>query len=171
MHQYFLRYRFTHPTGEDFLKTLEDVSGQNLRWYFDQAVYGTNILDYEIHGAHSDLVKWYEITPTEPKLYRTSVTVHRKGDFVFPVDLKITFDDGSSKLEHWDGRDRWVRYSYDRAARIKSAEIDPQQKVWLDRNFFNNSRTVDGDDRAIHKLLNIWIFAAEWISQFVAWIT
>ena len=171
MHQYFLRYRFTHPTGEDFLKTLEDVSGQNLRWYFDQAVYGTNILDYEIHDAHSDPVKWYEITPTTPRLYRTYVTVHRKGDFIFPIDIKITFDDNGSVLEHWDGRHRWVRYSYDRTARLASAEIDPQQKVWLDRNFFNNSRTISGDDRAVHKLLNIWAFAAEWISQLVAWIT
>ena len=171
MRQYFLRYRFTHPTGEDFLKTIEEVSGQNLRWYFDQAVYGPNILDYEIHDAHSDPVKWYEITPTTPRLYRTYVTVHRKGDFVFPIDIKITFDNKSSVLEHWDGRDRWVRYTYDRTARVASAEIDPQQKVWLDRNFFNNSHTIDGDDRAVHKLLNIWTFVTEWISQLVAWIT
>jgi aminopeptidase N len=171
MHQYFLRYRFTHPTGEDFLKTIEEVSGQNLRWYFDQAVYGTNILDYEIRDAHSDPVKWYAITSTGPKLYRTYVTVHRKGDFVFPLDVKITFDDKSSTVEHWDGRDRWVRYTYDRTARVTSAEVDPQQKVWLDRNFFNNGRTVDGDDRAIHKLLNIWTFTTEWISQLIAWIT
>ncbi|MGA8450357.1 MAG: M1 family metallopeptidase, partial [Candidatus Acidiferrales bacterium] len=45
LHTYFMRYRFTHPTGEDFLKTIEEVSGQNLRWYFDQAIYGTAILD------------------------------------------------------------------------------------------------------------------------------
>jgi hypothetical protein len=171
MHQYFLRYRFTHPTGEDFLKTLEDISGQNVRWYFDQAVYGTNVLDYEIHNAHSDLVKWYEITPTAPKLFRTYVTAHRKGDFVFPIDVKITFDDDNSVVEHWDGRDRWVRYTYDRMARVKSAEIDPQRKIWLDRNFFNNSRAIDSDDRATHKLLNMWIFATEWISQLIAWIT
>ena len=171
MHQYFLRYRFTHPTGEDFLKTIQDVSGQDLHSYFDQAVSGTNILDYEIDDAHSDRVKWYEITRTGPKLYRTYVTVHRKGDFVFPVDVKITFDDKSSVLEHWDGRDRWIRYTYDRPAQIASAEVDPDRKVWLDRNFFNNGRSIDGDDRAVHKLMNIWVFANEWISQLFAWIT
>src|SRR5580692_4653476 len=41
MHVYFMKYRFTHPTKEDFLKTVEEVSGQNLRWYFDQAIYGS----------------------------------------------------------------------------------------------------------------------------------
>jgi hypothetical protein len=41
----------------------------------------------------------------------------------------------------------------------------------LDRNFFNNSYVVDGDSRAIHKLENMWLFASEWISQFLAWIS
>src|SRR5436853_5519470 len=31
---YFTRYRFTHPTQEDFLKTVEEVSGKNLRWFY-----------------------------------------------------------------------------------------------------------------------------------------
>ena len=53
------RYRFTHPTKEDFLKTVEEVSGQNLRWFYDQAVYGTNVLDYEIFRARSDRLDWY----------------------------------------------------------------------------------------------------------------
>src|SRR3990172_5110713 len=37
---YFQRYRFTHPTEEDFLKTVEEVSGRDLGWFFDQAVRG-----------------------------------------------------------------------------------------------------------------------------------
>jgi Peptidase family M1 domain len=171
MREYFMRYRFMHPTGEDFLKTLEDVSGQNLRWYFDQAVYGTNILDYEIEDLHSDPVRWYQSVSGGPKRYRSYVTLHRKGDFVFPVDLKVNFDDGSSTVEHWDGRDRWVRYTYEREAQVESAEVDPGQRIGLDRNFFNNSYSVHGDDRATHKLLNIWVFANEWISQLIAWIT
>ncbi|HXW56723.1 MAG TPA: M1 family metallopeptidase [Candidatus Cybelea sp.] len=171
MHEYFMRYRFTHPTGEDFLKTLEDVTGQDLRWYFDQAAYGTNILDYEIADAHSDPVRWYQPVSGGRKPYRSYVTVHREGDFVFPVDVRVKFDDGSSTVEHWDGRDRWVRYTYEQGAQVETAEIDPDQKIVLDRNFFNNSYAVHGDDRATHKLLNIWVFANEWISALIAWIT
>ena len=48
MHAYFMKYRFTHPAKEDFLKTIEEVSGKDLRWYFNQAVYGSQVLDYEI---------------------------------------------------------------------------------------------------------------------------
>jgi hypothetical protein len=175
LHTYFMRYRFTHPTGEDFIKTVEEVSGKDLHWYFEQAVYGTQMLDYKILDASSDPVRWYEpqtgkAAKTPSALYRTYVSVQRKSEFVFPVDLKITFDDGQSITEHWDGRDRWVRYVYDRPDQIVSAEIDPTHQVWLDRNLYNNSYTVDADNRATKKLSNIWVFAGEWLSQLLAWL-
>jgi aminopeptidase N len=174
LHTYFMRYRFTHPTGEDFIKTVEEVSGRDLHWYFDQAVSGTQMLDYKILDAHSDPVNWYEPENVAAKnsdpLYRTYVTVQRKDDFVFPIDVKVTFDDKQSVTEHWDGRDRWVRYAYDRKSQIVSAEIDPDHQVWLDRDFFNNSYTVKADRRATKKLSNIWGFLSEWMAQLLAWI-
>jgi hypothetical protein len=174
LHTYFLRYRFTHPTGEDFLKTIEEVSGRDLRWYFDQAVSGTAILDYEILDAHSEPVKWYEKKAQEAKagetLYRTYVTVHRKGDFVFPVDVEVRFGDSASVSEHWDGRDRWVRYTYIRKTKLASAQVDPQHEVWLDRNFFNNSYVVKADRTATFKLANLRLFLNEWLAQSLTWL-
>ena len=175
LHTYFLRYRFMHPTGEDFLKTIEEVSGRDLRWYFNQAVYGTNLLDYEILDAHSDALPAEDAAKKGSRegatIYRTFVTVHRKGDFIFPEDVKITFADHSSVMEHWDGQDRWIRYQYDRPAEMVSAEIDPGQQVTLDLNFYNNSYSVKEDHRAIHKLTNLWTFFAEWVGQLLAWLT
>src|SRR5260221_1118040 len=46
---------------------------------------------------------------------------------------------GESVAEHWDGKDRWVRYTYDKKAKLVSAEVDPEHAVLLDKNFFNNS--------------------------------
>ena len=172
---YFLRYRFTHPTGEDFLKTIEEVSGKDLRWYFNQAIYGTNILDYEILDAQSEPLNFDDAknagSHPVPDVYRTTVAVHRKGDFIFPVDVEIKFDDGKSLIEHWDGRDRWIRYQYDRAAQLVSAEIDPEHRVQLDLNLYNDSYRVQEDKRAIHKLSNIWTFIGEWFAQLLAWLT
>ena len=48
MRTYFMKYRFTHPVKEDFLKTIEEVSGKDLRWYFTQAVYGSQVMDYAV---------------------------------------------------------------------------------------------------------------------------
>jgi aminopeptidase N len=175
LHTYFMRYRFTHPTGEDFLKTIEEVSGKDLRWYFNQAIYGTNILDYEILDAHSEPLNIAKPdnapSKSSPDIYRTTVAVHRKGDFIFPVDVEIKFEDGKKIVEHWDGQDRWVRYRYDRPAKIVSAEVDPDHKVQLDLNLFNNSYRVDEDKRAIHKLSDIWTFLGEMLGQVLGWLT
>lgn len=173
MHTYFMRYRFTHPAGEDFLKTIEEVSGQNLRWYYDQAVSGTNILDYEALSIRSDRVDWYEKNPPRAKegqtLYRDIVLVHRKGNFIFPVELEVKFSNGERVREHWDGRDRWMRYVYEKKARVVSAEVDPDHKVPLDRDFFNNSKAEKPDQRATRKLSVYWLFVTQGMAQLLAW--
>ena len=174
IHTYFLRYRFTHPTKEDFLKTVEEVSGQNLRWFFDQAVYGTNILDYEIYRARSDRLDWYAKNPPKEKkgetTYRTMILVHRRGDFIFPVDVVIKFDNGESITERWDGKDRWVRYTYDKKAKLVSVQIDPEFAVLLDKDLFNNSYVAKEDTRARWKIINYWTWFTQMLSQCLAWL-
>ena len=41
------------PDPEDFLRTVNEVAGQDLNWYWQQAVYGTQMLDYEVRRADS----------------------------------------------------------------------------------------------------------------------
>ena len=170
---YFTKYRFTHPSAEDFLKTVEEVSGQNLRWYFDQAVYGTQVLDYEIMKASSERTDWFgKNLPDEKKnvtVYHTEVTVHRKGDFIFPVDVLVRFDNGETAHERWDGRDRWIRYSYDKKAKVLSAEIDADHAVGMDKDEFNNSYLSRGDETGRHKLVHYWIALQQFAGQLLAW--
>ena len=174
LHTYFMRYRFTHPTKEDFLKTVEEVSGQDLRWYLDPAVYGTQVLDYEIRRASSDRVDWYVKDPPKEKkgetVYRTQVQVHRKGDFIFPADVVIRFDNGEVVTEHWDGKDRWVRYTYEKKAKLVSAQLDPGAEVLLDRNLFNNSYVQEEDTRARWKIVSYWTWITQVLSQCLAWL-
>ena len=168
---YFTRYRFTHPTQEDFLRTIEEVSGQNLRWYFDQAVYGTAVMDYEITRASSAAVNWYEQNPPNANaMLQSVVVVHRKGDFAFPVNVLTKFDNGETVREYWDGKDRWVRYTYDKKARLISAEIDPENAVRLDKNFYNNSFVARTDPRAANKIARYWTTFLQFVSQLLAWL-
>ena len=37
LNTYFMRYRFKHPTEQDFLNTVNEVVGQDLTWYWQQA--------------------------------------------------------------------------------------------------------------------------------------
>ena len=104
MRAYFMKYRFTHPTKEDFLKTIEEVSGRDLRWYFSQAVYGTQVMDYEVLKIDSFPVHWYEPnkdrnakgTAKGDTVFQSYVSLHRKQDFVMPLEVEIKFDNGEN---------------------------------------------------------------------------
>ena len=172
LHTYFMRYRFTHPTGEDFLKTLEEVSGRDLGWYFKQAVYGTQILDYESLRFVSTPADWYKKDLKEKKgetVYQSTVTIHRKGDFLFPVDVEVKFDNGEKVREQWDGQDRWVKFHYVKKAKVDSVEVDPDHLIHLDRDNFNNSRTGEPKPAPARKLANYWTFLSQCFAQLLAW--
>jgi hypothetical protein len=183
MRVYFMNYRFKHPGKEDFLKTIEEVSGKNLRWYFDQAIYGSQVMDYEVASVDSFPVNWYEEkkdkkdakkdAKDDDTVYQSYVSLHRKEDFVMPVEVEIVFSDSKDHLEkireHWDGKGRWIRFSYQKKAKVISAELDPDHKVQIDRNDFNNSFVVEANTKPTNKLSTYWLFATQWVSQALAW--
>ena len=174
LHTYFMRYRFRHPTEEDFMKTVNEVTGQDLTWFWDQAVKGTNRLDYRIMTARARRADWWDKNaprePNEQTPYLSEVVVHRKGDFVFPVTMVARFDNGETIREQWDGRDRWHRWQWEKKAKLVSAEIDPDHRILLDLNLFNNSYVVEEDRRATNKLGMYMTIAIQWLAQVLAWL-
>ncbi len=176
MHAYFMKYRFTHPTKEDFQKTIEEVSGRDLRWYFNQAIYGTPVMDYKVLKIDSVPVNWYEEKKSAGKkddkdtVYRCYVWLQRKEDFVMPVEVEIKFENGEKLREHWDGVSRWVKLGpYEKKTKIASAEIDPDHKIQIDRNGFNNSYRVEANGKPVSKLSNYFLFMSQLLSQALAW--
>ena len=174
LHAYFMKYRFQHPTQEDFLRTVNEVAGKDLGWYWQQAVYGTQVMDYEVWRADSEPVNWYDEKAEEKKgetTYETQVILHRKGDFVFPVEAEVKFDNGETVRERWDGKERWVRYVYQKKAQVASVQIDPGYRVLLDGNYLNNSVAKNEQRAAYHKIAFYWMAAMQWLAQALSWLT
>jgi aminopeptidase N len=175
MHVYFMKYRFTHPVKEDFLKTIEEVSGRDLRWYFNQAIYGSQVMDYKVLRIDSNPVNWYEDKKPgagmdeKNTVYRSDVWIQRKEEFAMPVVVEIKFDNGEKVREHWDGASRWTKFSYDKKAKVVSAEIDPDHTVQIDRNDFNNSYLVEANGTPARKVENYFVFLTQWLGQALAW--
>jgi hypothetical protein len=149
---FFQRWRFRHPRPEDFFAVVNEVSGRDLTWFFDQVHRSSHVVDYAVERLASERpsargfddsrpVPGYRET-TDEAAYRTTVVVRRLGEAVFPVDVVTTFADGTTVREAWDGRDRWRAYTYERAARAVHTEIDPDRVLLLDVNYTNNSRTL-----------------------------
>lgn len=178
MHTYFMKYRFTHPSKEDFLKTIEEVSGKDLRSYFNQAVYGTQVMDYEVTRIESIPVNWYEEKKDkkdakkdskDDTLYNSFVWLHRKEDFVMPVEVEVVFDNKEKVREHWDGQARWIKFTYQKKGKPVSAELDPDHKIHIDRNNINNSFVVEANPAPTRKVSTYWLFVTQWIGQALAW--
>jgi hypothetical protein len=174
LHTYFTKYRFTHPTQEDFLRTVNEVAGLDLGWYWQQAVYGTQVLDYKVRSADSMRVDWASKDAPEEKkgetLYETTVLLQRLGDFIFPVVAEIKFDNGETLREQWDGQDRWKRYVYLKKAKVLSVEIDPDHQVILDRNYLNNSIATEPQRKATQKIATYWTFLTQFLAQMLSWL-
>jgi aminopeptidase N len=133
MSTHFARWKFKHPTPQDFFDIAAEVSGRDLGWYFDQVYRSSNVFDYGVEDLKS---------ARDGGLYHTTVVVRRHGEAIFPVDVLVTFKNGEQVTEHWSGRERWKLYAYDRGAQALSAQIDPKRVLLLDVNYTNNSRTL-----------------------------
>ncbi|MFC5435674.1 M1 family metallopeptidase [Rhodanobacter umsongensis] len=82
-----------------------------------------------------------------PFPWRSTVTVRRDGAPV-PQLLRVTFADGSSEDVQWNDDRRWARFVFTRPAKVASATLDPQQKVYLDANKLNDSLSTKADGAA-----------------------
>lgn len=170
MKTYFERWKFRHPTSEDFIRVAEEVSGKDLGWFFDQVLRSPDKLDYAVSGVTAEEIAAGEgffeeprkeppsketnaAAPAEPALraYRNEITVARYGEWIFPQEIQIVFDDGEKIRENWDGRERWKRFVYQKTSKVVSAEIDPDRKVVLDVNYANNSRVLGRKRPAVVK--------------------
>jgi len=172
LHVYFERYKFKHPTPTDFTATMNEAVGQNLDWYWKQAIYDTELLDDRILSATSERLDWYskEDEKKGTTNYHTQVIVHRRGTFDIPVLLEAKFDDGSTVRESWDGKDRWHKFTWDRKTKLVSASVDPERGYWLDRDPFNNSWSAAADRRATGKLAGYWTLLTQWLEQALSWL-
>jgi len=148
------------------------ISVPTLTPYFNQAVYGTAVLDYAVDSISSDPVQWWLPESKDKKQiqYLSQVYLHRKGDFILPVTAEIVFDDGTKIREHWNGIDRWIKFTYTRNAKVVSAEVDPDHTVLLDKDLFNNSYTTKANGIAARKISNMWLSFQQLLAQFASWI-
>lgn len=190
MRTYFERWKFKHPRGKDFIAIAEEVSGQDLDWFFDQMLNTTAVLDYSVDAIENEEIrkaKGYDFTfspsgkkiesaaadtlqqsadslrTKEKSLYSSTVSLRRLGDFIFPVDVEIVFANGDTIREKWGGRSSWIKFNYIRPERVVSAAIDPHNKVPLDIQRSNNSRTADMQRLGMNK----WTARLLFWTQFI----
>ncbi|MEO8070808.1 MAG: M1 family metallopeptidase [Acidobacteriota bacterium] len=130
---YYARNAFAHPLPATFFAIASEVSGEDLTWFADAVYRSASTFDYSLEQVSDQ--------PAGNGSTDSTVVVRRRADGVFPVDVRVTFDDGSAVTERWDGRDTWRAFHYRRAAHVLTAAVDPDRTLLLDLNYTNNSWT------------------------------
>ena len=92
---------------------------------------------------------------------KKSVVIRRWGEATFPVQIRVTFENGDQVLESWDGIDRWIRYSYSRPEEIQTVKVDPSHVLALDINRTNNTWLREAPSA---------LAAAKWSFKWMIWL-
>ncbi len=129
LREYVRRWTFKHPQPADFFRTIENVSGRNLDWFWRAWVYTTARLDQAVDsvGTASDT---------------TFVFLSNRGQMVLPVTLELRYADGSSErrelpIEMWNLGSRFTSRIRTGGKAIAGVVVDPQA-IYPDIDRANN---------------------------------
>lgn len=119
MQEYVKRWAFKHPYPADFIRTIEDVSGRDLAWFWRGWIFTTAALDLGIESVTQRVQGSGNVA---------RVTLRNQGQQVMPVRLSLTLRDGSIQdvrlpVEIWYGGDRYVAV-ISTGSPVASATID-----------------------------------------------
>jgi hypothetical protein len=141
LREYYRQWQFKHPDASDFMRVAEKVSDLNLDWYREYWINSTKTIDYSIDSLWQDGG-------------RTKIRLSRLGMVPMPIDLQLTFKDGSKEIhyipldlmygtkpaedpsisrkvyEHW----RWTHQTFTiettrKLLDLVEAEVDPSQRM------------------------------------------
>ena len=123
------RWAFKHPTPADFFRTMEDVSGRRLDWFwrewfvenerFDQGVDQVTVRDSTVNVTYGN---------------------HQRG--VLPIRVRFTFADGTTQdlvypAEVWSTNTSQYRRTYKFGKAVTRVELDPDHRL-IDIDRSNN---------------------------------
>lgn len=187
---YFERWKFKHPKPQDFFDIVNEISGQDMGWFFEQTYNSSSVFDYAVDEVTSNSINelyGYEEQDGElvfqksksetdssdsEKQYHSTVVIRRWGEAVFPIEVKITFDNEEEIMEQWDGLARWHQFDYVKSAKVVKVEVDPENKLVLDVNHANNSwlRNAPAEDAARRWAVK-WMIWMQSILEFFAFFS
>ena len=122
--EFLVKYRYLNADTEDFRRVVEDVSGYNLEWFFEQYIY---------NSGHPVIKIKYEYDSGESLL--TIKLSQEQGDdslevYTIPLDIIIELDGGEKISRRIVMRDKSMNIYFDVKDRPKAVYIDPEFKVF-----------------------------------------
>jgi hypothetical protein len=151
---YFTRYQFRHPGPREFFDVATEVSGRDLSWFFDRVYRSSAAFDYgiDLFTSERGVVRGFMDAGGRRSFaesaaagagFHTMVVARRYEEGVFPVDVRVVFENGEEVRWRWEGTERWKLFEVHKPVRAAYAQVDPERVLLLDTNYTNNSAKLE----------------------------
>jgi aminopeptidase N len=122
--EYIRRWAFKHPSPWDFFHTIENVSGEDLAWFWRGWVLNNWKLDVAVRDVRykkGDVANGVE------------VTIENLEKMVMPVTVKVVETNGTEHVlalpvEVWQRGPKWT-VDVPSTSEIKQVSVDPEKKL------------------------------------------
>ncbi|MXV50934.1 M1 family peptidase [Pedobacter sp. HMF7647] len=130
---YIQRWAFKHPTPDDFFRTIENVAGENLQWFWRGWYQNNWRLDMSVRG-----VKYVNDDPKQGAY----IGIDNLEKFAAPIVMDVKLQSGKVDrvklpVEIWERNNYWI-YKYNSTEEIESVTLDPDH-VFPDHNSDNDT--------------------------------
>jgi hypothetical protein len=131
LHAFIDRWHGKHPIPWDFFNTVNDVTSQNLSWFWNSWYFSNNYIDLAV-GAVEKTGNGY------------TVVVNNIGGMPAPVDLEAHYPDGTSEVIHetpsiWAADQKRATVTISTGKSLQSLVLNGG--IWMDADSTNNRWT------------------------------
>ena len=122
--EYISRWAFKHPTPWDFFHTIENVSGEDLGWFWKEWVFNNWKLDISVKE-----VKYIDKKPENG----ASITIENLEQMAMPVTVLVTESNGKEHridlpVEVWQRGATWT-FNVNTTSEVTGVVLDPDKKL------------------------------------------
>ena len=137
LHAFIDRWKGKHPIPWDMFNTFNDVTGQNLNWFWNRWFFANGYIDLAISA----------VTRTGSGY---TVSIDNIGGMPVPVELRATFGDGTSERIHqtpgvWAAGARRADVAIQTQKVVQSVEL--VGGIWMDADSTNDRWTAGAPSR------------------------
>ncbi|WP_058300962.1 M1 family metallopeptidase [Gorillibacterium timonense] len=166
LRSYFSRYKFQHPSTENFQSTLESTTGKSWSEFFQAYVYGNLMSDFSVDAIR---VRKLETSSKDAPSYENLVMIRKQGGPWPSVPIRIHFRDGASRDIIWSTDANEIQYKLVHSSPVDWVQVDPDRSLVLESRLINNYLKADVNAKqkqrfsiSVQKIIETLISGVAW---------